>query len=137
MIAAAQALIVLLGVASLAYSASNRSLQRLYQPTVAFLNVHVGPEDVVFARSEFYFGLQCRTCLRDDANLGALSGRRAQYIVLDPDYAAHLVELREKSPVISREIEQRLRTEYREVFRNSNYHVMRRTVSENHQSVFR
>jgi hypothetical protein len=115
-IAAAQALIVLLGVASLVYTASNRNLQRLYQPTVAFLNANVRPEDVVFARSEFYFGLQCRTCLRDDANLGALSGWRAQYIVLEPDYTDHLVELREKSPVIYREIEQRLNTEYQEVF---------------------
>jgi 4-amino-4-deoxy-L-arabinose transferase-like glycosyltransferase len=129
MITAAQALIVLLGVASLAYSASNRNLQQLYRPTVAFLNAHVGPEDVVFARSEFYFGLQCRSCLRDDSNLGALSGWRAQYIVLDPDYTAHLVGLREKSPVIYRDIEQRLSTDYREVFRNSNYRVMRRTAA--------
>jgi 4-amino-4-deoxy-L-arabinose transferase-like glycosyltransferase len=129
MITAAQALIVLLGVASLAYTASNRNLQRLYQPTVAFLNAHVGPEDIVFARSEFYFGLQCQTCLRDDANLGALSGWRAQYIVLDPDYTAHLMELREKSPVIYRNIEQRLTTEYQEVFRNTNYQIMRRTAA--------
>jgi 4-amino-4-deoxy-L-arabinose transferase-like glycosyltransferase len=129
MITAAQALIVLLGVASLAYTASNRNLQRLYQPTVAFLNAHVRPGDVVFARSEFYFGLQCRTCLRDDANLGALSGWRAEYIVLDPDYTGHLEELREKSPVIYRDIEQRLKTDYQEVFRNLNYQVMRRTAA--------
>jgi hypothetical protein len=128
-IAAAQALIVLLGVASLVYTASNRNLQRLYQPTVAFLNANVRPEDVVFARSEFYFGLLCRTCLRDDANLGALSGWRAQYIVLEPDYTDHLVELREKSPAIYREIEQRLNTEYEEVFRNPQYQVMRRTAA--------
>jgi 4-amino-4-deoxy-L-arabinose transferase-like glycosyltransferase len=128
-IAAAQALIVLLGVASLVYTASNRNLQRLYQPTVAFLNANVRPEDVVFARSEFYFGLLCRTCLRDDANLGALSGWRAQYIVLEPDYTDHLVELRAKSPAIYREIEQRLNTEYEEVFRNPKYQVMRRTAA--------
>ena len=128
MITAAQALIVLLGVASLVYTASNRNFQRLYQPTVDFLNANVRPEDVVFARSEFYFGLRCRTCLRDDANLGALSGRRAQYIVLEPDYTDHLVELREKSPTIYSEIEQRLNTEYRDVFRNSNYQVMQRTA---------
>jgi 4-amino-4-deoxy-L-arabinose transferase-like glycosyltransferase len=128
MIGSAQILIVLLGVASLAYSASNRNLQRLYQPTVEFLNAHVGPHDLVFAPSEFYFGLQCRTCFRDDENLGALSGRRAQYIVFSPDYVGHLSELQEKSPVIYRAIEQRLNTEYQEVFRNPNYQVMRRTA---------
>jgi hypothetical protein len=128
-IAVAQMLIVLLGVASLACTASNRNLQRLYLPTVAFLNANVRPDDVVFARSEFYFGLRCRTCLRDDSNLGALSGRRAQYIVLDPDYADHLRELREKSPAIYRDIEQHLGTEYQEVFRNPNYQVMRRNAA--------
>jgi 4-amino-4-deoxy-L-arabinose transferase-like glycosyltransferase len=126
MITAAQVLVVVLGVISLAYTASNRNLQRLYQPTVAFLNAHVGPTDVIFARSEFYFGLQCRTCLRDDTNLGELSGRRADYIVLDPDYIDHLMDLRAKSPAIYSDIEQRLNTQYHEVFRNSNYQILRR-----------
>jgi hypothetical protein len=96
---------------------------------VAYLNAHVAPGDVVFARSEFYFGLQCRTCLRDDENLGANSGLHAQYIVLDPDYIGHLTDLRDKSPAIYRSIEQRLNTEYQEVFRNANYQVMHRTAA--------
>jgi 4-amino-4-deoxy-L-arabinose transferase-like glycosyltransferase len=129
MTAAAQAVIVLLGIASLAYTAGNRNLQRLYQPTAAFLNAHVGPQDLVMAGSEFYFGLQCRACLRDDANLGAFSGRRANYIVLSPDYNGHLVELQETSPAIYRDIEQRLSMEYREVFRSVNYRVLRRTTT--------
>ena len=53
---------------------------------------------------------------------------RAQYIVFSPDYVGHLAELQEKSPVIYRAIEQRLNTEYQEVFRNPNYQVMRRTA---------
>jgi 4-amino-4-deoxy-L-arabinose transferase-like glycosyltransferase len=124
-----QVVIVLLGVASIVYPASKRNLQRLYMPTVAYLDAHTEPGDVVFARSEFYFGLSCRTCLRDDENLGAFSGLRAKYIVLDPDYAAHLAELREKNPVVYREIEQRLKTEYQEVFRNANYQVLRRSTA--------
>jgi 4-amino-4-deoxy-L-arabinose transferase-like glycosyltransferase len=108
MVTAVQAVIVLLGVAGLVYSASNRNLQRFYQPTVAFLNARVGPRDLVFARSEFYFGLECRTCLKDDANLGALSGRRADYIVLDADHDSHLA------------------AGYREVFRNGYYRVLQR-----------
>jgi hypothetical protein len=129
MIASAQALIVVLGVMSLAYIASNRNLEVLYRPTVAFLNAHVEPGDMVFARSEFYFGLNCRTCLRDDTNLGELSGRRAQYIVIDQDYTDHLMDLRAKSPATYRDIEERLNTEYREVFRNSNYQVLRRNAA--------
>jgi hypothetical protein len=129
MVTAALAFIVLFGVARVAYLASNQNLQRLYQPAVAFLNAHVGPDDVVFARSEFYFGLKCRTCLRDDENLGAFSGRRAQYIVLDPDYIGQEQELRKKYPELYSDIEKRLSTEYQEVFRNANYQVMRRIAA--------
>jgi 4-amino-4-deoxy-L-arabinose transferase-like glycosyltransferase len=128
-VAAAQALIVVLGVAGLLHSASGRKLQRLYQPTVAFLNCHVGAHDLVFARSEFYFGLQCRTCLRDDVNLGAYSGRLANYIVLEPDYEAHLASLRSARSAIYRDLEQHLSQDYREVFHNANYRVLERTTS--------
>ena len=125
--AAAQAVIVLLGLASLAYSASNRNLQRSYQPVAAFLNTHLGPQDLVFARSEFYFSLKCRSCLRDDKDLGLFSGRRASYIVVDSDYEQHWAILQKASPTTYRDIEQRLRKEYREVFRNTNYQVVQRT----------
>ena len=128
-LAAAQVFVLLLGVAGTAYAGSKRNRQYLYQPTMDYLNAHVGPEDAVFGRSELYFGLRCRTCLRDDENLGEFSGRRAQYIVLDPDYAAHLEDLRTKSPEIFRDIEARLHTEYHEVFLNANYQVLRRTAT--------
>ena len=128
MVTAAQAVAVLLGIASFAYTASNQHLQRLYQPVVAFLNAHVAPQDLVIARSEFYFGLACRTCLRDDPNMGVFSGRRASYIVLDPDYDGSLLELRETNPPVYREVEQRLSMEYKEVFRNINYRVLQRTT---------
>ena len=129
MLAAAQVLVVVFGVASLAYTASNRGFQRLYEPAAAYLNAHVGPQDLVMARSEFYFRLHCRTCLRDDANLGAFSGRRANYIVLDPDYQSNLVELEQTNPAAYRDIERRLNLEYHEVYRNLNYRVLWRTTA--------
>jgi len=128
MVVPVQVVVVLLGLASAAYVASNRNLQRLYQPTVDFLNAHIKPQDLVFARSEFYFGLTCRDCLRDDANLGAVSGKRAQYIVLDSDYNSHLMNLQEKNPEMYHDIEQRLNTEYRPVFSNSVYRVLEKTA---------
>ncbi len=127
-VAMAQVAAVLVGVASLSISVNSRNLQRLYQPTVAFLNARLRPGDVVFARSEFYFGLECRTCLRDDGNLGAISGLIPNYIVLDPDYNGHLAGLRETDPAMYRNIEERLRADYREVFRNANYQVLQRTT---------
>lgn len=130
MIVAAQVAIVLLGIASLVYVANDRKLQRFYRPTVAFLNSHVGPRDMVFARSEFYFALKCRNCLRDDENLGAFSGRHAQYIVLDLDYAAHLAKLQGQNPGLYDEIAKRLNTEYREAFHNGIYRIMQRIETQ-------
>lgn len=128
-IATAQIFAIVLGVASLAYVASNRNLQRLYEPTVEFLNAHVGPPDVVFASSEFYFGLNCRNCLTDDANLGAISGKRARYIVLDPVYSSHLVDLQKKHPAMYRDIQQQLSRDYQLVFHNPVYLVFERTAA--------
>ncbi|HVW87477.1 MAG TPA: glycosyltransferase family 39 protein [Bryobacteraceae bacterium] len=127
-VAVAQSLLVVLGVASLIYSAANQRLERVYDPAVAFLNTHLTSSDVVFARSEFYFGLHCRTCLRDDANLGEFSGQRADYIVLEPDYTEHLSELRDKKPALYGDIEGRLNANYKEVFHNAAYRILRRTT---------
>jgi hypothetical protein len=125
-VAVAQAGIVLVGIASLAYSASGRNYQRLFQPTAAFLNAHMGAQTVVFARSEFYFGLDCRTCLRDDPDLGAISGRVADYIVLDPEYNGGLEDLEKTSPALYRSIEANLSARYSEVFHNPRYQVLHR-----------
>jgi hypothetical protein len=89
-----------------------------------FLNSHAGPRDLVVASSEFYFKIAHRNCLRDDWNLGAISGRAANYIVLNRDYNDHLADLRERDPVLYSGIEQRLGADYREVFRNADYQIL-------------
>jgi hypothetical protein len=130
MVAAAQALIVLLGVAGVAYTVTNRNSQRQYEPAVAFLNGAVRPEEVVFARSEFYFGIRCHACLRDDEHLGIYSGRHPDYIVVDSDYEEQWDMLRRTKPAVYRAIEDRLSTGYREVFRNRLYRVLRRADAQ-------
>jgi|HubBroStandDraft_4_1064222.scaffolds.fasta_scaffold51766_2 hypothetical protein len=129
MAAVAQAAIVLLGVAILVHIAGNRNLQRQYQPAIAFLNDHAGPQDLVFARSEFYFGLKCRTILRDDERLGVLSGRRANYIVFDSDFEEQWASFQKSNPPVYHDAGQRLKLEYREVFRNVHYRILKRIMS--------
>ena len=126
MVALAQIAIVMLGIASLMEIASKQNLQQAYNPTVAFLNAHAQRTDLIFARSEFYFGLQCKSCLRDDSNLGALTGLKADYIVLDPDYEGQLSSMAGKHPGLYQKIEQQLKTDYTEVFRNRIYKIMRK-----------
>jgi hypothetical protein len=91
---------------------------------VEYLNSRLQPGSLVFARSELYFGLRCRDCLRDDPNLGFYSGRHADYIVLEPDYDGMLLRLRQTKPDVYHMIRQRLDNGYREVFRNANYRVL-------------
>ena len=93
------------------------------------MNSHLGRGEVVFGGSEVYFGLDCHECLRDDANLGALTHRHAQLIVFNGDYTQHLDELRTKNPEIYQDISKSLGAEYHEVFRNGNYQVMERLPS--------
>lgn len=129
MVSGAQVGVVLLGVASLTYSASNRNLEQLYQPATAFLNANVGPHDLVFARSEFYFGLKDRSVLRDDESLGYFSGKRATYIVIDQDYIAQLSDLERATPAIGRAIRDNLARTYHDVFVNRAYRIMRITTT--------
>jgi 4-amino-4-deoxy-L-arabinose transferase-like glycosyltransferase len=121
-----QTMVMLLGAASLCYSAAQLHWQRLYEPAVAFLNAHIGQSDLLIAQSEFYFELENKKALVDDPNLGAYSGRRADYIVIDKVYAGHLTELKTAKPAVYGSIERRLGEEYREVFRNSGYRILQR-----------
>jgi hypothetical protein len=124
---ALQISIVLFGVARLCFTARQKHLQQLYQPTVVYLNDHLRSSNVVFARSEFYFGLHCRSCLRDDPNLGIFSGRRADFIVMDQDYRAHLASLLQANGALYDDVRRILETEYREVFKNENYQIFQRS----------
>jgi 4-amino-4-deoxy-L-arabinose transferase-like glycosyltransferase len=128
MIAVAVALTVLIGPATSVYSASHRNLQQQYLPALAFLNQTLQPKDLIFARSQFYFGLKCKSCLRDDEHLGYYSGRRPNYIVMDLDYEEELEDFGAAHQTAYEDIKQRLARDYTEVFHNPAYRVLKANV---------
>jgi hypothetical protein len=102
-----------------------------YLPAVAFLNSHLQPNNVVFGRSELYFGLLCRACLKDDVRLGANSGKHADFLVLDTDYRKTIAGFAFSEKSTYRFIEELLSGgEYIPVFRNDLYEVFQRTTIE-------
>ncbi len=122
----AQIGIALMGAAGGIASIRNCHYQEMYQPLMSFLNTNVRPGNLVFGRSELYFELQCQTCLRDDERLGANSGRRADFVVLDADYRENIAGFAKTERRTYDYIENELASEYLPVFQNAAYQVLRR-----------
>lgn len=122
----AQMTIALMAAASSVATIRNRHYQDVYQPLMNFLNTNVQQGDLVFGRSELYFDLQCRTCLRDDERLGANSGRRADFVVLDSDYRENIAGFAKTEGRTYGYIKNELGSEYLPVFHNAGYEVLRR-----------
>jgi hypothetical protein len=97
---------------------------------MAFLNANVHSHDVVFGQSALYFALNCRTCLKDDIRLGARSGIRADYMVIDTDYRQMFADMAVAEPTTHAFIKHLLgRGDYVSVFRNRFYNVLHHVPS--------
>jgi hypothetical protein len=117
-----------LGIASAGNIMRVSKYRRQYVPIVAYLNAHVQPADVVFGRSELYFGMRCKNCLRDDERLGANSGKRADFIVLDTDYRQAIAGFALTEKNTYRFIQELLSDRrYTPVFRTDLYEVLQST----------
>ncbi len=127
-VAAAHVLVILAVAAGLSGLVIRRHYQREYVPAVAFLNSHVSPGQSVFGRAELFFGMRCKTCLIDDEHLGMASGRAADWLVVDPDYAANFDQDKTSNPAAYAFIERRLGTEYEQRFEDGAFDVRLRTT---------
>lgn len=86
LIAAAFAGVLLLGISARLFLITHFDYQRLYLPAVAAVDTATSPGSTVFASSEFFFGMNCKRCLKDDARLGFDSGRSADVVVINADF---------------------------------------------------
>jgi hypothetical protein len=80
------------------------------------------PGQSVIGSAELGFGLGFAH-VRDDANLGYYSGRRAEFIVIDPNYRSHFAQLSRTQPPEYRRLADMLARQYREIYSNTNYSV--------------
>jgi hypothetical protein len=121
------ACLILLQTGYAAALIAQRGYTRTYLPAVAELQRDMRPGQLVMGSAELAFGLGFNRVL-DDANLGYFSGKRADFIVIDINYRAHLAELAHTRPALYEALASVLAGQYRLVYSNSGYSVYARDV---------
>lgn len=122
---AALAAVFLLQTGYAAALIAQRRYASIYRPVIAVLQQDMRPGQWVMGSAELGFGLGFDRVL-DDANLGYYSGRRADFIVIDSNYRAHLAELAHTRPAAYSEIESMLAGRYQPAYSNAGYSVYTR-----------
>jgi len=121
------AILVLLQVSWIAYGVRRDSYRNAFLPAVAYLRQHAGPNDLIFAVSEFAFGLGFYDHFSDDSTLGYFTGKRAAYIVVDePGYGEAFRGFAAINPALGQYVQKTLREDYRKVYSNPAYEIYAR-----------
>jgi len=121
------ALLILLQVSWIGYGIRRDSYRNAYLPAVAYLKQHAGPNDLIFAVSEFAFGLGFYGPYRDDSTLGYFTGKRAAYIVMDePGYGEAFRGFARINPALYGYVRKALKEDYQKVYSNAVYEIYAR-----------
>jgi 4-amino-4-deoxy-L-arabinose transferase-like glycosyltransferase len=99
----------------------------IYRPVIAVLQRDMHPGQFVMGSAELGFGLGFDRVL-DDANLGYFSGKRADFIVIDSNYRAHLADLARTRPALYSDLAGMLAGLYRPIYSNASYSVYARNT---------
>jgi hypothetical protein len=103
-----------------------RTYQRLYRPTIAFLEQNSDGATDIIGSSALGFGLNFPANLTDDIRLGYASGRRPRFIVVTSEYERSYAENLDRQPDLKRHIRGLLGEEYARVYENDGYKVYER-----------
>lgn len=103
-----------------------RTYQRIYQPTIAFLEQNSDRETEIIGSSSLGFGLNFPANLTDDVRLGYASGRRPRFIVVNSEYERSYEQYLDRQPDLKRHIDALLNSEYARVYENEGFKVYER-----------
>lgn len=112
-----------LEVGGMALRVRQRTRQRLYDPTVAFLKANSGPATTITGSSALGFGLDFSEQLVDDIRLGQSSGRRPDFIVITSEYQLSYDGALARNPELKRHITELLEQHYAPVYQNEGFKV--------------
>jgi uncharacterized membrane protein len=126
LIALALACLVMLQVGGLLYRARQNTYANGYAPVINYLRSNGAPSRVVMGGSGLGFGLGFPDTLVDDIKLGYHSGRRADFVVIDPEYDTAMNASRGRQPAIDEHVARVLTEEYRKVFEQGGYRIYER-----------
>lgn len=126
---AGAALVALFAVASVSYRVRQNVHGRAFEPTLAYLQHHVAPRELVMAGGEFGLGLHFADHVLEDPVLGYHNGRRPDWIVQSRDIVRAQQEVEISDPPIAAHV-RRVLASYEEVFTAQRgdhvYRVLRR-----------
>ncbi len=103
------------------------SMRNAYLPVVDLVQRHQGL--TVTGPAEFAFALGFEGALRDDLRLGYYSGRRPDLFITNSWQREWLERADKREPAVARAIREKLKSEFREIFRNSDYVVWMRAAT--------
>jgi len=122
LLAASTGAVLLANAGASAYLIRRNDRAATFQPVIEFLQAALRPGDRVIAGAEFGFDLGFSR-VRDDYRLGALSGARPRFIILDEVYAGHIAEFQASEPAVYAHARRVLDQECRWAFENNRYRV--------------
>ncbi len=95
-----------------------------FAPVLTFLKEAAPAGSAVIASGEFGFGLGFDSGITDDPTLGYYSGKRPDFIVVDPlTYQQSFLEFRRKEPALYGHVKGLLGQEYMRVYNRNSYEV--------------
>ena len=124
---AAVCILVVVQMAWNAYTISRDSYHKTYLPAIAYLKSHAGSGDLIFASSDFGFGLGFYGDVSDDATLGYFTGKRAAYIVVDDaGYGQAFKGFGARNPELEQYVNRALTDNYEKVYADQVYEIYHR-----------
>lgn len=115
--------VLLLQAGGVLYKMRQDTYRRGYVPAINFLKQRATPQSLIMGSSALGFGLDYPDNLVDDVKFGYYSGRRADFIVVDPDYAATLPTFKERQPEVAAYIDKLFNEGYRLAYDDGSYKI--------------
>jgi hypothetical protein len=118
--------VLLLQVGGAIYKMRQDTYRNSYAPAINFLKQNASPSSLIMGSSALGFGLDFPDNLVDDVKFGYYSGRRADFIVIDPDYALTLPAFKEGQPEVAAYINRLVVKDYRLAYNDGSYRIYAR-----------
>ncbi|MDQ3907218.1 MAG: glycosyltransferase family 39 protein [Acidobacteriota bacterium] len=115
--------VLLLQIGGALYKMRQDTYRKGYVPAINFLKQNATPQSLIMGSSALGFGLDYPDNLVDDVKFGYYSGRRADFIVVDPDYAATLPAFKERQPEVAAYLDKLFGEDYRLAYDDGSYKI--------------
>ena len=118
--------IALLEVAGLAYRVKQNNYGKTFEPAMTFLRKTATPQSSIAANSGVALGLGFPANVLHDPALGYNTGKRFDYIVIDPEYARSVETSKDRDAKWYEYVTSLLANEYQQVYENPSYTIYSR-----------